>query len=112
MTRKYKKGDAVKVWSLQSWSCGGFLDGREAVVKQDQNNGQSVFVSVVRNFSGEMKLDPSYEVYAKQLELITPVGSDKPKAESRSQYTELLEIITELQRRVQELEWAAGKHVD
>ena len=36
MDRKFKKGDRVKVWSLQSFSGGGFLKGEPAFVKQDQ----------------------------------------------------------------------------
>lgn len=67
---EYKRGDVVKVWSLQSFDEGGFIDGREGVVKQDQNGGKSVIVAVERNIGGVMKLDPSYEVYAQQLELV------------------------------------------
>ena len=63
----YKKGDRVKVWSLQSFFHGGFLKGEPAVVKQDQT-GDSVIVAVVRNIGGVYKLDESYEVYDKQLE--------------------------------------------
>ena len=66
---KYKKGDVVKVWSLKSFYHGGFLQGSEAIVSQDQI-GPSVFISVERNFNGEIKVDPSYEVYDKQLELV------------------------------------------
>ncbi len=68
--RRFKKGDIVKVWSLQSFNCGGFLKGKEGVVYQDQNEGGSVLVSVVRNFNGENKIDPTYEVYDRQLEFI------------------------------------------
>lgn len=68
--RLYKKGDRVKVWSLQSWHHGGFLCGEPAVVKQDQQGSdRSVILAVVRNFDGVYKLDTSYEVYAKQCEL-------------------------------------------
>lgn len=67
--RKYKKGDIVKVWSLQSFYYGGFLKGKEGVVYQDQT-GSSVLVSVERNFNGEYRIDPAYEVYSKQLELV------------------------------------------
>ena len=66
---KYKKGDKVKVWSLQSFMGGGFLKGAEAVVYQDQL-GDSVLISVERNMKGEVKIDPHYEVYAEQLQLI------------------------------------------
>ena len=63
---KYKKGDLVRVWSLQSFSHGGFLKGAKAVVRQNQT-GDSVIVCVVRNIGGEYKVDTSYEVYAEQL---------------------------------------------
>lgn len=66
---KFKKGDKVRVWSLQSFSGGGFLNGAEAVVRQSQM-GESVILAVFRNIGGEQKLDTSYEVYAKQCELI------------------------------------------
>ena len=65
----FQKGDVVKVWSLQSFSGGGFLDGVEAIVSQDQI-GRSVLVAVERNIGGRVKVDPSYEVYPRQLELI------------------------------------------
>ncbi len=66
--RKYKKGDVVKVWSLQSFFGGGFLKGEKAIVRQNQT-GDSVIICVVRNIEGEYKVDTSYEVYDKQLEL-------------------------------------------
>lgn len=69
MDRKLKKGDRVKVWSLQSFSGGGFLNGEPAFVKQDQY-GDSVILCVVRKIDGEYKVDESYEVYDKQCELI------------------------------------------
>ena len=65
----YKKGDVVKVWSLQSFYGGGFLEGVEGIVQQDQH-GSSVLVAVERNIDGVMRIDPSYEVYDKQLELV------------------------------------------
>ena len=68
--RKYKKGDVVKVWSLQSFFGGGFLKGEKAIVRQNQT-GDSVIVCVVRKIEGEYKVDTSYEVYDKQLELVT-----------------------------------------
>ena len=67
---KFKKGDRVKVWSLQSFRGGGFLNGEPAFVKQDQGDGDSVILCVVRTTDGEHKLDKSYEVYAKQCELV------------------------------------------
>lgn len=65
----FKAGDRVRVWSLQSFSYGGFLNGEEAIVRQDQV-GDSVLLIVVRNFSGIYQVDPSYEVYARQCELM------------------------------------------
>jgi len=67
---KFKKGDRVKVWSLQSFSHGGFLKGEPAFVKQDQGDGDSVILCVVRKINGEYKVDESYEVYDRQCELI------------------------------------------
>ncbi len=62
----YKKGDLARVYSLQSFFEGGFLNGDLCIVSQDQNDGSSVLVTVSRNF-GEMiyRLDFSYEVYDK-----------------------------------------------
>jgi len=56
----------VKVWSLQSFFDGGFIKGRKATVMQDQT-GSSIIVAVKRKINGEMVIDPSYEVYAKQV---------------------------------------------
>lgn len=68
---KFKKGDKVKVWSLQSFHYGGFLNGKDAVVFQDQNDGGSVLVSVERKMMHkEDEIDPTYEVYPEQLKLI------------------------------------------
>jgi hypothetical protein len=67
--RKYKKGDIVKVWSLQSFFGGGMINGREGIVSQDQGKGKSVLVAVKRTISGESQIDPSYEVYPQQLKL-------------------------------------------
>jgi len=74
---KYKKGDRVKVWSLQSWNDGGFLKGADAIVVQNQV-GSSVLLAVVRNIKGTYKLDKSYEVYAEQCVLVeaTDTGED------------------------------------
>ena len=67
MKRLFKKGEKVKVWSLQSWQGGGFLKGKKAIVHQDQR-GSSVLIEVKRrNKQGKDELDKSYEVYAKQL---------------------------------------------
>ena len=66
---KFKKGDRVKVWSLQSFNHGGFLKGEPAFVKYDQD-GDSVILCVVRRIDGEYKVDTSYEVYDRQCELL------------------------------------------
>ncbi len=66
----YKKGDIVKVYSLQSFSYGGFINGKEGVVKQDQRIGGSVHVSIERIIDGEYRIDPNYEVYPEQLKLV------------------------------------------
>jgi hypothetical protein len=63
-----KKGDRVLVWSLQSFSNGGFLKAEPAFLRQSQN-GDSVLLCVIRNFGGEYKIDEGYEVYEKQVEL-------------------------------------------
>jgi hypothetical protein len=89
----FKKGDKVKVWSLQSFTNGGFLNGEPAIVRQSQN-GDSVILCVVRNFGGEYKLDKSYEVYAKQCELI----QEAPKSE-----TSYIKASKELDDYLQEL---------
>lgn len=66
----YKRGDIVRVWSLQSFSHGGFLNGEIAIVRQDQT-GSSVLLIVSRNIKGTHMLDLSYEVYVKQIELVS-----------------------------------------
>ena len=80
----FKKGDRVKVWSLQSFSNGGFLNGEPAIVRQSQI-GDSVILCVVRNFDGDYKLDKSYEVYAKQCELIKENPKSKINYQKASQ---------------------------
>lgn len=72
----FKKGDIVKVWSLQSFHDGGFINGKEGVVIQDQT-GDSVLVSVVRKFEGKDQVDPCYEVYSQQLRIVKrPTNQD------------------------------------
>lgn len=69
--RKYKRGDRVKVWSLQSFSHGGFLEGEPGLVRQDQGEtGRSVLVILTRKINGEYMLDSSYEIYAQQVEMV------------------------------------------
>ena len=86
----YKQGDIVKVWSLQSFRYGGFIDGTEGVVKQDQK-GDSVIVAVPRKMQGgEVEIDPSYAVYAKQLELVHRPGNKIQK------FQELVRMLKEM----------------
>ncbi len=73
MKTKYKKGDLVRVYSLQSFCEGGFINGRVGIVKQDQMSGDSVLVIVRRKHKSEESLDTSYEVYAKQLRVVCRV---------------------------------------
>ena len=68
--RLYEEGDVVKVWSLQSFFHGGFINGEEGVVVQDQNEGSSVIVAVERRINGKDKIDPNYEIYPEQLRLV------------------------------------------
>ncbi len=75
---KYETGDKVKVYSLQSFFDGGFINGTEGAVKQDQLDGGSVLVSVKRKIDGEYKIDSSYEVYPEQLRLIKKKSNNKP----------------------------------
>lgn len=65
-----KKGDVVRVWSLQSFFGGGLINGRKAVVKQDQI-GSSVLLIVKRNNGkGQIIIDELYEVYREQCKLL------------------------------------------
>jgi len=73
---KYKKGDQVKVYSLQSFFDGGFINGNVGIVSQDQIGG-SVLVSVERKIKGVYKIDPSYEVYPEQLKLLEASERDE-----------------------------------
>lgn len=75
--RLYKKGDIVKVWSLQSFNNGGFLKGVLAVVRQNQTKNSSVLLIVERNFKGDRRADMSYEVYPEQLKLIRKRNSKR-----------------------------------
>jgi hypothetical protein len=68
--KNLKKGELVKVWSLQSFFGGGFLNGETAEVRQDQN-GDSVILRVKRKGNdGEYFIDESYEVYRRQCKRI------------------------------------------
>ena len=74
-TERFKRGDIVKVWSLQSFHGGGFIDGKKGIVRQDQT-GNSVLVIVNRKvnigkpYPYNNSIDSSYEVYARQLDLV------------------------------------------
>lgn len=67
---RFKRGDVVRVYSLQSFHGGGFLNGTEGVVAQDQIGG-SVQVVVRRLIRGAEAVDPSYEVYPEQLRIVS-----------------------------------------
>lgn len=76
--RYYQCGDVVKVWSLQSFSGGGFLDGETAIVRQTQT-GKSVLLIVSRKppydlvndiYKYSYVLDTCYEVYSQQIALV------------------------------------------
>ena len=84
---KYYKGDRVKVFSLQSFHHGGFLNGTFGTVTQDQGDGGSVIVSVRRKIKGEYKIDRSYEVYPEQLRLVK--RKKKNKSVSRFEILDL-----------------------
>ena len=69
----YKQGDVVKVWSMQSFFGGGFLNGAIAIVRQNQI-GNTVLLIVSRRIELKImnskkrnisihSLDTSYEVY-------------------------------------------------
>ena len=81
--RLYKEGDVVKVWSLQSFFHGGFINGREGVVTQDQHQDGSVLVAVERKIETEDKIDPNYEVYPEQLCLVRKSSGGKNIVEFR-----------------------------
>lgn len=81
---RFKRGDIVKVWSLQSFHGGGFIDGKKGIVRQDQT-GNSVLVIVRRKvnigkqYPHNNSLDSSYEVYARQLDLVQKATTESVK---------------------------------
>ena len=85
---KYKKGDIVKVYSLQSFSDGGFIQGTEGTVSQDQY-GDSVLVSVKRNIKGIVKTDKHYEVYPEQLRFVRRPEEDQNAINDRFEILDL-----------------------
>lgn len=99
---RYKKGDMVKVWSLQSFYGGGFLNGETAIVRQNQHRGSnSVLLIVTRNVrlnpneSNLFSIDTSYEVYDKQIELIKNTTENKRKQ---------IDEFIELNRKIRQFE--------
>jgi len=62
-----KKGQRVLVWSLQSFSGGGFLNGEPAFLRQSTDDCGSVILCVMRKISGRIVIDESYEVYQQQV---------------------------------------------
>ena len=96
----FKMGDIVKIWSLQSFHGGGFIDGKKGIVRQDQT-GNSVLVIVHRTvnigkpYPHNNSIDSSYEVYGRQLELV-----EKATPESIKNVQEFLE----LNQKVREIE--------
>ena len=82
----FLKDDVVRVWSLQSFSGGGFLNGVDAIVRQDQL-GDSVILRLVRNQGGQQAVDNAYEVYARQCELVKRLRRNPFSFTKRSTYT-------------------------
>ena len=87
----YRTGDIVKVWSFQSFSGGGFINGKIAIVRQDQTTDNSVLLIVSRKpdnrlvherFKGLYVLDTTYEVFVGQTEFITRSKKTKRRVES------------------------------
>lgn len=83
----YKTGDVVKVWSLQSFFGGGFLDGETAIVRQNQM-GRSVILIVSRKpkfgaindvYQCSYVLDTSYEVYDRQVDLVKKATEEEKR---------------------------------
>ena len=67
----YKKGDVVKVYSLQSFRGEGFINGKRGIIVQDQHSAHtSVIVAVERKINEKHQMDSSYEVYHQQLKFV------------------------------------------
>ena len=107
-SEKFEKGDHVKVWSMQSFNGGGFLEGEPALVRQDQH-GRSVILIVTRKLpsfteTGSIAgIDSSYEVYLKQVELVK-----KGDEGDRSRVDEFLAINLKIRSMEQKKAIAAG----
>lgn len=65
-----EKGQRVLVWSLQSFSGGGFLKGAPAFVRQSSRGDDSVLLCVCRNIGGKIVIDERYEVYKQQVVMV------------------------------------------
>lgn len=104
----FEKGDHVRVWSLQSFHGGGFLDGEDALVRQDQH-GRSVILIVARKFPSFTDesirgIDSSYEVYAQQIQLVR-----KGTQEDRTKVDDFLAINLKIRSVEQKKAFAAGE---
>lgn len=105
---RFKRGDIVKVWSLQSFHGGGFIDGKKGIVRQDQT-GNSVLVIVHRKvnlgkpFPHNNSIDSSYEVYARQLELV-----QKATEESIRNVEEFLDLNQQIRSTEQAIKIKKG----
>lgn len=78
MNSEYGPGDIVLVYSLGSDDHGGFLNGKEAMVVEGENDDGFVKVAVLRNFSGTYKLDSEYAVFPEQLRRLDEDDEDIP----------------------------------
>jgi hypothetical protein len=67
MKERYKKGDRVAIYSLQSFHGPGFYKGHPGTVKQDQYSGSVIVVPDPYTTPGGTKSQESYEVYPQQL---------------------------------------------
>jgi len=69
---KYKKGDVVKVYSLQSFFGPGFYKGTTGYVRQDQYGGSVLicFPYLKPTPGGSKRARESYEVYPQQLRFV------------------------------------------
>lgn len=63
---EWSAGDAALVWSLQSDSHGGFIEGKACTVVGFGDDG-TILVSVERQFGFESRVDPRYAVWPEQL---------------------------------------------
>lgn len=106
LKRLFKRGDNVKVYSMQSFKGGGFLNGVDGVVSRDQMEGGSVLVSVMRvmrDTRGSANyIDPSYEVYPQQLRLLVR-AEDMPELLLKTTYRYLDRVKEDDNARLRDL---------